>query len=288
MYRRRKSSCAHRLGRWLLVCLAACAPVGSSCAARSDESPPGEHSPATKRVLIITGEDYAGHDWRRTTPVLEAALEADSRLEVDVFQDLEALGGKDLAPYAVVVLHFKNYDPAVPGREAFDALNAFVESGGGLLLVHFACGAFEEFKDDYEGLVGRVWMGATPPPGRAQHDPHGVFTVHITDLEHPITRGLASFQTTDELYTCLEGETSIEVLAEALSKRDGTRHPMAFTSKRGLGRVFHCVLGHDPAALSEPAVAQLYRRAAAWAAGLDPVGEAALPNIPESVRTENP
>lgn len=288
----RECHSAHRPGRVQLVILAACALLGSSCAVRSMESSVGAPLPETKRVLIITGEDYAGHDWRKTSPVLEAAIEADSRLQVDVLEDLGALGAKDLTAYAAVVLHFKNYDPEVPGRGAFDALDGFVEGGGGLLLVHFACGAFEEFKDDYEQLVGRVWMGATPPPGRAQHDAHGVFTVQITELEHPVTRGLTSFQTTDELYTCLVGETPIEVLAEAVSKRDGERYPMAFTFKRGQGRVFHCVLGHDPAAISEPPVAQLYRRAAAWAAGLDPVGEPVLPvsleASLESSRTENP
>jgi hypothetical protein len=31
------------------------------------------------------------------------------------------------------------------------------------------------------------------------------------------------------------------------------------------------VLGHDVAALANPAVGRLFRRASAWAAGLDPV-----------------
>jgi len=262
---------AHRGARALLL-YAALALPSTGCATQSESQPVAERPSPTRRVLIITGEDYAGHAWRETTPVLEAAIEADARLEVDVFQDLAALSRKDLTPYAAVLLHFKNYDPAVPGRQAFDALNDYVDEGGGLLLAHFACGAFEEFKGDFEALAGRVWFGEQPPPGRAQHDRYGEFTVHITDTAHPVTRELSDFTTSDELYTCLEGESPVEVLAEAVSNRDGKRYPLAFALQRGKGRVFHCVLGHDPAALSVDGVGQLYRRAAAWAAGLDPDG----------------
>ena len=226
-----------------------------------------------KRVLIITGEDYAGHDWQQTTPVLRTSLEEDPRLQVEVLEDLESLGRKDLAPYAAVVLHFKNYDSRVPGRAGFDNLARFAEAGGGLVLVHFACGAFEEFRDDYERLVGRVWFGPTPPPGEQQHDPHGRFTVTITDADHSVTRGLQPFETVDELYTCLTGDTPIVVLAEAVSKRNGKAYPMAFVVEDDRSRVFHCVLGHDPVALSVEPVAELYRRATAWAAGLSPAPE---------------
>ena len=146
-----------------------------------------------------------------------------------------------------------------------------------MVLAHFACGAFEEFRDDYEELVGRVWFGAQPPPGSAQHDPHGTFEVDVVDADHPVTRGLFSFDTTDELYTCLTGDAAICVLATAVSKRDGVSYPMAFVRAEGKGRVFHCVLGHDPPSLAVPAVAQLYRRATAWAAGLSPTPDREAP-----------
>ena len=186
---------------------------------------------------------------------------------------LKLLGGKDLAPYAALILHFKNYDPQIPGRKGFDNLARFAEGGGALVLVHFACGAFEEFRDDYQRLVGRVWFGPTPPPGEHQHDPHGRFTVTITDADHPVTRGLKPFETVDELYTCLTGDTPIVVLAEAVSKRNDGTYPMAFVLTDDQRKVFHCVLGHDPDALSIEPVAELYRRAAAWAAGRSPAPE---------------
>ena len=262
-----------RLPLMLAAMLAVTLSAGTGCRCNERGSASEGRSPQeldARRVLIITGEDYPGHDWRQTTPVLKASLEEDSRLQVEVLEDLELLGSTELTRYAALILHFKNYDPQVPGRAGFDNLVRFAAENGGLVLVHFACGAFEEFSGEYERLVGRVWFGPTPPPGRHQHDPHGRFTVTISDTDHPVTRGLESFETVDELYTCLTGDTPIVVLAEAVSSRNGRAYPMAFVLEDDDRRVFHCVLGHDPDALSHKPVAELYRRATAWAAGLSP------------------
>jgi type 1 glutamine amidotransferase len=217
-----------------------------------------------KRILIITGEDYPGHLWKETTPVLKQQIERDPRMRVEVLDDLKKLATTDLSPYGAVVLHFKNYDPNVPGRAAFDALWKYVHAGGGLVLVHFASGAFQEFTVDFEHLAGRVW-----DPNRG-HDPYGRFTVRVTDHNHPITAGLIDFETNDELYTCLAGSTPIQTLALATSSVDGKDYPMAIALKVGKGRIFHSPLGHDVPALSIPAVGQLFRRATAWAAQLKP------------------
>ena len=180
----------------------------------------GDASESAKRVLIVTGEDYPGHKWRETTPVLKQQLAKDKRLAVEVTEDLNFLRSPRLHDYDAVVMHFKNYDPDVPGKLALDNLVRFVEKGGGLMLVHFACGAFEEFKQDYERLAGRVWFGLQPPPGCHQHDPHGRFTVHIADAKHPVTESLSDFETVDELYTCLVGTPPITVLASAVPRHD--------------------------------------------------------------------
>ena len=42
-------------------------------------------------TLILTGHQYPGHPWRETTPVLQAALEQDPRIRVDVSERLEIL-----------------------------------------------------------------------------------------------------------------------------------------------------------------------------------------------------
>ena len=226
---------------------------------------PQDQASEVRRVLLVTGEDYPGHKWKQTAPVLKAQLARDRRLVVVVTEDLRFLRTPGLPGFDTVVMHFKNYDPAVPGREGFGNLQQFVREGGGLVLVHFACGAFQEFKPEFSTVAGRAWN-----PDLRGHDPHGKFRVHMVEASHPITRQLSSFETTDELYTCLEGATPITVLADAQSKVDGKRYPMAFVLHCGEGRVFHCLLGHDADSLRVPAVGELYRRGCAWTARLQP------------------
>jgi len=216
------------------------------------------------RVLLITGVDYPGHHWWLTTPVLVEQLQKDPRMQVRVVQDPHFLDSRALHRYDVVVLHFMNWQEPSPGEEARENLRRFVEGGKGLVLVHFACGAWQDWPE-FAHLAGRVW-----DPQRRPHDPRGPFQVEIADAQHPITRGMASFETDDELYTCLAGQRPIHILAKARSKVDGQEYPMAFVLTYGKGRVFHCTLGHDAKALANPAVGALYRRGIAWAAGREP------------------
>lgn len=259
-------------GIWLLTLLATCLLAKPLC--RAAVSDP------VVRVLIVTGEDPA-HDWRQTTPVLQSLLQEDSRLKVEVLSDLTKLKDIDLKPYSSVVLHFKNRTAAVPGRVAFEHLRQYVHDGGGLVIVHFACGAFGEFKQEYLELAGRVWVGYTLPPGRRQHDPRGQFDVRIADQHHPITNGLTDFRADDELYTCLEGDRKVVLLAEARSPVDDKPYPMALAYKYGEGRAFLCTLGHDVRALQADGVGELYRRGCAWSAGLDPVAVSRAANDKE-------
>jgi type 1 glutamine amidotransferase len=225
------------------------------------------------RVLVVTGVDYPGHLWRQTAPALVEGLQQDARLEVFTAEDPQLLDSAALNKYDAVVLHFQNWEQPGPDARARENLRQFVERGKGVVLVHFACGAWYGEWPEFERVAGRVWAG--PGPNVRQHDPFGTFRVEIANAEHPITRGMAPFDTRDELYTCLVGAHPIEVLARAKSKVDGKDYPMAFISNYGKGRTFHSPLGHDAKALSVPAVRELFRRGCAWAAGLPPVAEPA-------------
>jgi len=223
------------------------------------------------RILLVTGIDYPGHLWRQTAPVLVSALSKDPRLEAFTVEDPQFLDSAAITNYALIVLHFQNWQRPGPDQRARENLRRFVENGGGLALVHFACGAWHDEWPEFEKLAGRVWFGSDPGLGKRQHDPYGSFRVEPVQPEHAIVRGLSAFDTQDELYTCLIGDHPIEVVARAKSSLDGKYYPMAFVFQYGKGRTFHCVLGHDVKALSVPAVQELYRRCCAWASGLDPV-----------------
>jgi uncharacterized protein len=224
---------------------------------------PGGAAVEPARVLIVTGIDYPGHLWRETAPVLRTILEADPRLTVRIVEDPHFLDSPAIAEYDVILLHFQNWEVPGPGAAARENLRRFVTHGGGLVSVHFACGAWHGEWPEFETLLGRVWHGADG----AQHDPRGPFLVRIVDAEHPVTRGIKDFETDDELYTCLTGTTPIQVLAEATSAVDGKDHPMAFVRNHGRGRVFLTTLGHDVVAFTSGSVPQLIRQACLWAAG---------------------
>ena len=252
-----------RLGKivvvFALVCFVLAVTVGttSSVAEKSQ----------TVDVLIVTGIDHPAHKWRQTAPVLAEVLGRDPRMQVRVVEDPHFLDSSALHRYDVVVLHFMNWQKPSPTDKARANLREFVDGGKGLFLVHFACGAFQDWPE-FRKLAGRVW-----DPKARGHDPRGPFRVNITNAEHPVTQGMQSFETDDELYTCVTGNRPIEVLATARSKVDGKKYPMAFVLNYGKGRVFHCLLGHDVKAIRKAAVSELFRRGCAWAAGLVVVPE---------------
>ncbi len=256
--------------RWmrrLMVSLGGVLAVGVAMAGLGAKAPaadrPGQASQA--KILILTGNEYPGNKWRETAPLLSKFLAQDARLKTAVQDNPDFLASPELHEYDALVLNYMNWESPDPGESARANLKRFVENGKGLVLVHFACGAFQGWAE-FQNIAGRIWN-----PKLRGHDPHGKFTVEIVAEDHPITRGLKSFETVDELYTCLDGQKDIQVLAKATSKVDGKDYPMAFVNHYGRGRVFHCVLGHDVQALSTPAVQELYRRGVAWAAGLAPV-----------------
>lgn len=228
------------------------------------ERPRGEGR-TNKRVAIVTGDEYPGHLWRETAPEMAAILRDDPRLEVTIIETPMILASPLLSYYDAVVLNYNNFNQRPDGGEpVWSGLRTFVESGHGLVMMHFACGAFGEWKD-FVKLAGRVYDPALPP-----HDPYGPFGVTIVDRQHPITEGMSDFRTTDELYTCLAGTAPLRLLAQAVSVVDQKPYPMGFVVEPGKGRVFHSPLGHDVRALKPEGVRELYRRAAAWSAGLSP------------------
>jgi type 1 glutamine amidotransferase len=233
------------------------------------------------RILVVTGHNHPAHDWRAVSAALFHLLEQDPRLRVEVTENPEDLATRKLGDYAATLLNYNNWDRAGLSEAAQAAFTRYLSGGGGAAVVHFANGAFNPTiprKDsdwpEYRRIARRAWMH--PESG---HDAFGNFRVEITRAEHPITRGLAPFETTDELYFKQTGDLPIEPLATARSKVTGKDEPMAWAHDFGEGRVFQTVLGHSD--LSIRRAGALIRRGVAWAAGLDP-----LSFDPPSERTE--
>jgi len=219
----------------------------------------------SKKILIVTGIDHPAHEWQKTAPALAEVLREDVRMKVDVVEQPEFLATDKVYDYDIIVVHFMNWEKPTPSQVSRENLQKFVNDGKGLVILHFGCGAFRDWPE-YSNLAGRIW-----DPNLRAHDPRGPFSVDIVNKEHPITRGMTSFETDDELYTCLAGNRPIVLLATARSKVDSKAYPMAFVFNYGRGRVFHCALGHDVKAIENPPAAELLRRGCAWTARMTPV-----------------
>ncbi|MHC5059409.1 MAG: hypothetical protein ACYTKD_32555, partial [Planctomycetota bacterium] len=81
------------------------------------------------------------------------------------------------------MVHFMDWKVPAPGAEARANLKRLGEGGKGLVLVHFACGAFQDWPG-FRDLAGRVW-----DPKLRGHDRRGRFRVDVAAPEHPVMRG---------------------------------------------------------------------------------------------------
>lgn len=219
------------------------------------------------RILIVTGEDYPGHKWRETTPLVRSILSQKEYFDVRVCEDIEIFAAAPELRYDAIVLHYCNWESPMPSLAAREGLARFVAGGKGLVALHFTCGAFREWPNyqtlawpEFEKIVGRVW------DTDKTHDPYQKFQVKVLRKDHPITHEMSDFDIEDELYFCLEGEPQIEVLLTAHSTVTQKDEPMGFVLEYGSGRVFHTPLGHDVKSFQAPGMAPLLQRACEWAA----------------------
>lgn len=225
---------------------------------------PGTAAPPPLRILIFTGQN--NHEWRQTTPQLKSILEAGGRFTVETTEHPADCTGAALARFDAVLSNWNTY-PAVarvkewPARVREDFLS-FVRNGGGLVVVHAGGSSFESWPE-YRQLVV-AWGKGTG------HGPIHSFEVKIAAPDHPVTRGLAPFRTTDELWHRAEWPANHTVLATAFSARDkggsGQEEPVAVVSEFGKGRCFNLVLGHNVAAMEAAGFRALLQRGTEWAA----------------------
>ena len=211
------------------------------------------------RVLIVTGADHPAHRWHENSLAIRDALAGSERFDVRVSEDPEILATPIAERYDAVVLNYCNWEIPSPSKQTLENLANFVKNGKGLVVIHFSSGAFPNWPE-YVKLIGRVWDKVRT------HDPYGSFRVNVVDKEHPITRELADFDITDELYFCLTGDPKIRVLLTARSKVTGKDEPMGFVLRYGKGRVFHTPLGHDVKSVTSSGFVQLLRSACEWVA----------------------
>ncbi len=212
------------------------------------------------KALIVTGFDVKSHKWEESSRTVHAILEESGRFDVTVSADKEVFASLDVKDYQVVVLSYGFWDEAEPSEQAKSGLLNYVKNGGGIVALHFACSAFQDW-EEYGVLLGRVWK-----KGVGGHGPYGEFGVTVKDPSHPITKELDDFKTEDELYAKLTGDQEIEVLASAYSDWSKQVEPIVFVKQYGKGRVVQNVLGHDMDSKRNESYQRLLINGVEWAA----------------------
>ncbi len=250
----------------VVVILAACA--------FGETTPATAPAPALLRVMIITGQN--NHDWPHTTPALKKIFLDSGRFSVDVSLHPETFTAQTFAKYDVVVSNWNTH-----GNEPYKvtawpeatkaAFLTFIRDGGGFVVVHAGSACFPDWVD-FQKLIGGTWGAGTG------HGSIHKFTVHITDTTNPITKGMADFETTDELWHRMVVQPDRKILATALSDITGQPEQDVLTTQFGKGRCFNLVLGHNVGAMDNVGFQTLLLRGTQWAA----TGKVTIP-VPASV-----
>jgi type 1 glutamine amidotransferase len=223
------------------------------------------------RTLLVTGDHHPAHKWRETTPAIVEALH-NRGPEFAVTATVNPDDLANLEGYDLVVLNYCNWTKPGLSDAAKSGFVNYLARGGGLVVVHFANGAFHHSLPEappsdwpeYRKIVARVWDHAK---GASGHDPYGPFTVEVTG-SHPITKGMPQrFDVVDELYFRQAGDVPITVLATAHSTVTKQDEPMAWVYNYRKARVFQTLLGHSAESLGAWGTMQFIRRGATWAAG---------------------
>lgn len=156
------------------------------------------------------------------------------------------------------------------------ALAGAVAAGTGLIAVHSASvypqsasGGPAASHATIAGLIGCRFISHGPQPHESR------FTVRSSAV-HTVTRGLAPFDITHEHYH-LEVAPPGEVIAwrPAAPGAVPAREPVCCVRRFGAGRVCYLQPGHDMRVWDEPAIRELFARAARWACRPAGPGEAA-------------
>ena len=268
-----KSACALKSGEALTLRYRVCVHPGRWDAAAlrqaSAQYAGGGASASAIRVLLLTGAN--NHSWQETTAALTALFAQDPRFAVTVNERPWEMKPADLQGYNLVFSNWNTFGKKDDEKRAFEwneamraAFMEWVRKGGGLFVLHSGGCLFYDW-EAFQSLTGGAWEKET------FHPKMQTFRVTLADKAHPVTKGMADFDTFDEPWQHIGNHNpSRRVLATGVVSKEnggsGDPEPFAFVTELGQGRCFNLVLGHDAQALCNAGCRTLVLRGAEWAA----------------------
>lgn len=204
-------------------------------------------------VFMLQG---GGHDWKTHLSLLAKILENTGDFTVSLSEDLNELRDENIGKYDVVLFYGSGQNFSDPAQE--QGLCEFVRNGRAFVGIHSASDSFKKSDAYWEMLGGRF----------AGHG-RGTFKVYIHDQEHPITKGLETFEIQDETYRHNYHKNAIMRSLIRMNRGD-ERQSMGWVRQYGNGRMFYTSLGHGRAAWTNPHFQRLVVRGIYWAASREP------------------
>ncbi|MFW6202372.1 MAG: PVC-type heme-binding CxxCH protein, partial [Gemmatimonadota bacterium] len=200
------------------------------------------------QVLFVGGDGHHRPEDRAKSilPVL-----AENGIDLFYTNDPDDLDPEALDRYHALV--FYNNQPVMTDSQ-LAALTGFLEDGGGLVVLHCASAAFQN-SEEYIRIVG----GAFKSHGT------GTFSAERVEPDHPVVRGVPTFETWDETYVHTKHNPDRTVLE--VRRQDGHDEPWTWVRRYGDGRVFYTAWGHDHRTWENEGFQQLVTRAIGWTAG---------------------
>jgi type 1 glutamine amidotransferase len=181
------------------------------------------------KILLLSNSMPHYHRIENTLPALQKALDG---MTLEHSQDVADLNADKLQGHDAVLVYCtgQKLDDA-----PCEALEQFVSNGGALIGIHNATDTWKN-QPGYINLIGGAFV---------THPPQLSLQIEIVDTDHPITRGLAPFETWEELYVMDTDPATYHLLSQTRSYEDRAL-PIAWCKEHGAGRVFYTALGHEP------------------------------------------
>lgn len=166
-----------------------------------------------------------------------------------------------------VIVFYDMWQPITDEAKA-DFLN-LVKTGKGLVATHHCLASYQAWPE-YAKIVGGRYnlpVKGKPAPTDSTYKHDVDFTVKIADAKHPITQGLADFQTHDETYGNFTVNDDVHPLLT--TDEPTSTKTIGWCKKVEASRVVYLELGHDKIAFANPNYRKVLAQAIAWAAGKD-------------------
>jgi type 1 glutamine amidotransferase len=223
----------------------------------------------TRSVLIIDG--FSNHDWQQTTRVTKWILEGSGLFKVDVSTvPLDSMRRSQWLPefsrYDVIVQNSNNLPDTTLRwpKQAEQALEKYVNNGGGLYILHSANNSFLHWPE-YDKMIGLGWRPKSAgvaleidvarnilriPAGEGMDTNHGDRFDAVIEIlsRHPINEGYPmQWKTANtEVYNFPRGAAeNITILSYAYDSSSTRRlWPVEWVVQYGKGRVYNSSMGH--------------------------------------------